>query len=132
MTTLKRRGFFGLIGSAVMAVAIAGYRSGSGFGLVTPERWESLGYRGTHCVLLNGIDITRHCRRFNDREGWAEVLKVNASGNHFVEYVRQDGSIFVPGPKDEYHTAESLKWEARAAREFIFGEIAIRRNRVSA
>lgn len=91
---------------------------------MTPERWSALGLRGTHRVRLNGIDITSDCSRFNDREGWAEVHTKNSAGEHYVEYVRPDGSIFIPRYNDS-HTDETLKWEARIAKEIVRGQISI-------
>lgn len=56
------------------------------YGLMTIFRYQSLKQAGTHLrILVDGIDVTNHCRAAHDIEGWAIIFKTNESGHHYIE-----------------------------------------------
>lgn len=60
-------------------------------GLMTPETWIAQGHLGRR-VLLDGVDVTDRCTRFDDIDGWAELtpdpLELNDEGELDVEIHR--------------------------------------------
>lgn len=57
------------------------------YGLMTIERYIAFENSGIKIgVLLNGVDVTSHCVKAHDVEGWAELLKVNVNGNHYIDF----------------------------------------------
>jgi len=64
------------------------------YGKMTMERYRAEGYGGLLMrrlrVFVNGIELTRDCCEFDDREGYAVVNKVNSDGRYYLD---SDGTV---------------------------------------